>query len=87
VQTAVNDSAARVSTIWITFLIFSLYLLIATTTGYAASTFAGRACQIAGSEHRSAPVGLFLSCADLVFNLSPICIATGSSASQNDGGI
>jgi|HubBroStandDraft_3_1064219.scaffolds.fasta_scaffold24473_2 uncharacterized protein YjbI with pentapeptide repeats len=29
---AVNDSAARVSTIWITFLIFSLYLLVAVGT-------------------------------------------------------
>jgi len=29
---AVNDSATRVSTIWVSFLIFSLYLLIAATT-------------------------------------------------------
>jgi uncharacterized protein YjbI with pentapeptide repeats len=31
-QSAVNDSATRVSAIWISFLIFSLYLLIAATT-------------------------------------------------------
>jgi uncharacterized protein YjbI with pentapeptide repeats len=31
-ESAVNDSATRVSAIWITFLIFSLYLLIAATT-------------------------------------------------------
>jgi uncharacterized protein YjbI with pentapeptide repeats len=31
-ESAVNDSATRVSTIWISFLIFSLYLLIASTT-------------------------------------------------------
>jgi uncharacterized protein YjbI with pentapeptide repeats len=31
-ESAVNDSATRVSTIWISFLIFSLYLLITATT-------------------------------------------------------
>ena len=31
-ETAVNDSATRVSAIWISFLIFSLYLLVAATT-------------------------------------------------------
>jgi uncharacterized protein YjbI with pentapeptide repeats len=31
-ERAVNDSATRVSTIWVSFLIFSLYLLIASTT-------------------------------------------------------
>jgi hypothetical protein len=29
---SLNDSATRVSTIWISFLVFSLYLLIAATT-------------------------------------------------------
>ena len=31
-ERAVNDSATRVSAIWISFLVFSLYLLIAATT-------------------------------------------------------
>ena len=31
-ERAVNDFATRVSTIWVSFLIFSLYLLIASTT-------------------------------------------------------
>src|SRR6267142_6191146 len=31
-ERSLNDSATRVSTIWISFLIFSLYLLIAATT-------------------------------------------------------
>jgi hypothetical protein len=31
-QSAVNDSATRVSALWISFLIFALYLLIAATT-------------------------------------------------------
>jgi hypothetical protein len=31
-ETALNDSATRVSAIWISFLIFSLYLLVAATT-------------------------------------------------------
>ena len=31
-EKSLNDSATRVSTIWISFLVFSLYLLIATTT-------------------------------------------------------
>jgi hypothetical protein len=31
-QSAVNDSATRVSAIWVSFLIFALYLLIAATT-------------------------------------------------------
>src|SRR5215468_11722810 len=31
-ERSLNDSAARVSTIWVTYLIFALYLLIATST-------------------------------------------------------
>jgi hypothetical protein len=31
-EKSLNDSATRVSTIWVSFLIFSLYLLTATTT-------------------------------------------------------
>jgi len=31
-EKSLNDSATRVSTIWVSFLIFSLYLLTAATT-------------------------------------------------------
>jgi hypothetical protein len=86
-ESSLNDSATRVSTVWVSYLIFALYLLIATGTATHRQLFLEEPLKLPALNIDLPLFWFFILAADPVCVVSLLCAAAGAAAWPHCGGL